>query len=215
MIDKNFLAPLVRQAQPFVTHLEQIIEGVTDTTLCVHEVHDLIKQWCCKPLWLDPGWFSNITTRHDLILTGDDSAITAVLTVWPAKWKGVLHDHKSWSAIGCLCGKLRHSQWLSSAGKNLSADTLSLHREDAKFMSVRDVTVSPSGAIYRVDNCEEQDVALSLHVYGDKLRDKKRYIYKAVDGVDYSKLPDQTSCNFELHPHTNDSLVDLTTEKVT
>ena len=214
MLDNDYLESLLRQTEPFVTHLRQIVEGVSKTALCIPEVSDLIQQWCYKPLWLKPSWFETLTKRCDFILTPEQSPVVAVLTAWPANWKGVLHDHRTWSVVGCLFGQLHNSQWQPSTKLSSALERVYLQRKEAVTMQKRDVISASEDAIYHVDNPQQQGVALSLHVYGANVLQQQRYIYKPLDAENHAQLPHEEPCHFQLHPHPNDTFFDLASAKI-
>ena len=214
MLDNDYLEALLRQTEPFVGHLTQIVEGVSNTSLCIPEITDLIQQWCCKPLWLNPRWFDALGKRCDFILTPERSPVVAVLTAWPANWRGVLHDHRTWSVVGCIFGQLHNSQWQPAAKVSSEKQRVYLQREEATVMQKRDVVSASEDAIYHIDNPQAQGVALSLHVYGANLLQQQRYVYKSLDTQDHAQLPHEVPCHFQQHPHSNETFFDLASANI-
>jgi len=152
----------LRRAAPFLAHL------VEDPTFLQAEVHPLLEE----ARGTEGDWY--VAHKYE----GKDHAFSLQVFVWPPGTETKIHDHSSWGVYCCAVGSVLEERYerLDDGSRLDHAHLkkiwhLTWSREDGAS------SVLPNdGGIHRVGNPGDS-VAISVHIYGPRLRE--------VDGRDY------------------------------
>jgi predicted metal-dependent enzyme (double-stranded beta helix superfamily) len=114
-----------------------------------------------------------------LLYADPQNRFSVVSFVWGPGQKTPVHDHTVWALIGMLCGSERGERFaLAGEGRpmrRLGEDTLHPGEVDE---------VSPTiGDIHRVSNALDDQVSISIHVYGGNIGRISRHVYDVDTGA--------------------------------
>src|SRR5687767_10170651 len=109
---------------------------------------------------------------------GQDASYSLQVFVWPPGTRTRIHDHTSWGAYCCVVGSVLEERYERlDDGSRLDHARLKKIRQRMWSREDGASSVLPhDGGIHRVANPGD-DVAISVHLYGPRLRE--------VDGRDY------------------------------
>ena len=112
-----------------------------------------------------------------------DRSLSMLVFVWPPGTGTKIHDHSSWGAYCCVLGSVLEERYeRSDDGSRLDHARLEKVWQLTWSSKVGVSSVLPhDGGIHRVGNPGDE-VAVSVHLYGPRLRD--------VDGRDYDPSRD-------------------------
>jgi predicted metal-dependent enzyme (double-stranded beta helix superfamily) len=169
-VDTNYLRRLselptelaLQQASPFLAHL------VKDPTFLQAEIRPLLEE----ARTTEGDWY--VAKRYE----GEDHSYSLQIFVWPPRTETKIHDHSSWGVYCCAVGSILEERY-ERLDDGSRLDHARLKKFGQRMWSEEDgaSSVLPhEEGIHRVGNPGD-DVAISVHLYGPRLRD--------VDGRDY------------------------------
>lgn len=186
--------------------IQQLIGALTQLELATRNEQDAInaviphiEKLCSDSDWLPDDIRAPVheETVH-LLHVGDNDNTMILIDTWPGgNTRGCVHDHNTWSVIGCLIGHEANHVWqrLDDGSQHGYCE---LELANTIHLTPGQVCSHPDTAIHSVDNLAPAgEVSVSLHVYGKDLRTTHRHLY----------LPDRNIVRFnpntEFH-HTGD-----------
>lgn len=173
--------PRLERLRDFVRGLSAVIEQHPGDEAAVLKagtplLHELVKQ----DDWL-PEAFAQPHPEHyqQYLLHADaQSRFSVVAFVWGPAQRTPIHDHRVWGMIGMLRGK-ELAQNFALTPKGLQAEGAPVTLEPGQVEAV-----SPSiGDIHQVANAYQDQVSISIHVYGGNIGAVKRAVFQP-DGTE-------------------------------
>lgn len=161
----------------FVSALADLIEQhPNDEASILSEGKSLLHTLVRQDDWL-PEAFAQPHPEHyqQYLLHADArSRFSVVAFVWGPGQRTPVHDHRVWGLIGMLRGAERAQNFsLSPAGLQASGEPIELKPGQVE-------AVSPSiGDIHQVANAHDDQVSISIHVYGGNIGAVHRAVYLA------------------------------------
>lgn len=130
--------------------------------------------------WLDPQFAVPHPEyyRQYLLHSDPQDRYSVVSFVWGPGQKTPIHDHCTWGAIGMLRGaEVGQAFAQGAAGMVETGEAERLEPGDVAF-------VSPAiGDIHVVRNAYEDQVSISIHVYGTDIGKQSRHVFDAATGA--------------------------------
>ncbi len=125
----------------------------------------------------------NFDDEHvDILQRGSLTEPMVFVDFWPPHFVGGVHDHNTWSFVASLLGTVTHQLWEDES--KFDINRCLLKRASKKSVSEGNCTFLSETAIHHVANTTDQnELALTLHVYGASLLDTKRYMYYPEKGI--------------------------------
>lgn len=165
--------------QVFVTAVEKAIARCSNEPELLERVQAAMRRLVEFDDWL-PAELSQPHPQYyqQYLLHADPAGRFSVVSfVWGPKQQTPIHDHTVWGVIGMLRGsELAQSYHRTSDGM--------VEAEPARRLQPGDVSaVSPTiGDIHRVSNACDDQVSISIHVYGTDIGRQKRHVFDAETG---------------------------------
>lgn len=105
---------------------------------------------------------------------------SVVSFVWGPGQKTPVHDHMVWGMVGMMRGAESCRRFeLTTAGKPMAAS------ETERLLPGQVDRVSPTvGDIHEVANAHDDQVSISIHVYGANIGAVKRHVFDPATGID-------------------------------
>lgn len=116
-------------------------------------------------------------TRHLLHADAEDR-FSLLALVWKPGQGTPIHDHPSWGVIGVLRGRMRFTNYAPSSEEGQSC-LVPVETFIGTAGSVGTV-YPPAMDLHRMDNCSEDEIAVTLHAYGCLV--KEFHIYSPETG---------------------------------
>jgi predicted metal-dependent enzyme (double-stranded beta helix superfamily) len=192
------IAPL----RSFVVALGRLLDTRPDEPRILAEGGELLRRLVARDDWL-PDAFAQPHPQHyqQFLLHADSTERFSVVSfVWGPGQQTPIHDHTVWGLIGMLRGA-EDSQAYSAAGGRM------VPTGEPVRLRVGDVEpVSPTvGDVHRVRNVFDDQVSISIHVYGANIGAVRRHTYPAdgdpkpfVSGYSNTWLPNLWDRSAEL-----------------
>lgn len=144
------------------------------------QAQDVISRLVEQDDWLAP----EMAVPHpeyysQYLLYGDPlNRFSLVSFVWGPGQKTPIHDHTVWGVIGMLRGSEKEQAYkLTASGLVSNGPEHVLNPGDV-------ACVSPTiGDIHRVSNVFDDQVSISIHLYGGNIGRIERHVYDAVSGA--------------------------------
>lgn len=165
----------------FVQRLEGIVaRGAGDEGAVLGEVKQAMQALVARDDWLpepftrpDPQYY-----RQYLLHADPDDRFCVVSFVWGPGQQTPIHDHCTWGAIGMLRGaEVGQAYAQGAAGMVETGEAERLDPGDVAF-------VSPAiGDIHVVRNAYDDQVSISIHVYGTDIGKQSRHVFDAATGA--------------------------------
>ncbi len=178
----------------FVSQLASVIDqNPDDESRILQEGRQLLQRLVREDDWL-PEAFSRPRPDHyqQYLLHADArSRFSVVAFVWGPGQRTPVHDHRVWGLIGMLRGR-EYAQNFRRTDNSLHADGEPVLLEPGQVEAV-----SPAmGDIHQVTNACDDQVSISIHVYGGNIGAVQRATYQAdgrekpfVSGYSNDSLP--------------------------
>lgn len=161
----------------FIGALAELIDSAPDENDLLHQGSELLAQLVSHDDWLPEDCARPDPQRYQQFLLHADSRqrFSVVSFVWGPGQRTPIHDHRVWGLIGMLRGKE------DSQGFKRAADgTLIPHGNPVQLQPGQVEAVSPSvGDIHQVSNAFDDQVSISIHVYGANIGAVRRAVYQA------------------------------------
>jgi len=166
----------------FVAESTRVVERHHgDETASVVAIKALLADLVAKDDWL-PAEFATPHPQYyrQYLLYGDPlDRLSVVSFVWGPGQSTPVHDHRTWGVVGVLRG----AEIGVNYTKNLDG---SLHASAPVRLNPSDVTaVSPAiGDIHTIANAYDDQVSISIHVYGGNIGRIHRAVFDPATGVE-------------------------------
>ncbi|TCS10063.1 cysteine dioxygenase [Caulobacter sp. BK020] len=160
----------------FVADFSNLLDQTGDEAVILREGGALLAQLVAADDWLPEAQSRPDPVRYQQYLLHRDPAgrFSVVSFVWGPGQATPVHDHTVWGLVGVLRGA-ELSQPYERRGDSLAASG-QVHRLEAGQVEA----VSPTiGDIHRVANAFEDQVSISIHVYGADIGAVRRSTYGA------------------------------------
>jgi predicted metal-dependent enzyme (double-stranded beta helix superfamily) len=164
----------------FIGALSELLDRAPDEATLLDQGQGLLRSLVAHDDWLPEALAQPDPSRYQQYLLHCDSRqrFSVVSFVWGPGQQTPIHDHRVWGLIGMLRGA-EYSQGFarSEHGALLPADARV--RIDPGHVEA----VSPRiGDIHQVSNAFDDQVSISIHVYGANIGAVRRHTYPAEGG---------------------------------
>lgn len=188
-------APLrLDRLRQFIGDLAELLDRETAEAAILDRGQNLLQQLVAHDDWLPEELAQPNPERYQQFLLHADSRqrFSVVSFVWGPGQSTPIHDHRVWGLIGMLRGA-EYSQGFarSDSGALIAAG------EAVRLAPGQVEAVSPRiGDIHQVSNAHDDQVSISIHVYGANIGAVKRAVYLAdgsekpfISGYSNTRLP--------------------------
>ncbi len=188
-------APLrLDRLRQFIGDLAELLDRETAEAAILDRGQNLLQQLVAHDDWLPEELAQPNPERYQQFLLHADSRqrFSVVSFVWGPGQSTPIHDHRVWGLIGMLRGA-EYSQGFarSDSGALIPAG------EAVRLAPGQVEAVSPRiGDIHQVSNAHDDQVSISIHVYGANIGAVKRAVYLAdgsekpfISGYSNTRLP--------------------------
>ena len=161
----------------FISAMAELIEDVPRESDLLSQGGQLLRQLVSHDDWLPDEFTVPDPTRYQQFLLHADSRqrFSVVSFVWGPGQKTPIHDHRVWGLIGMLRGAEYSQGFARSADGRLEQEGRPIRLEPGQVE-----TLSPhSNDIHQVSNAFDDQVSISIHVYGANIGAVKRAVYQA------------------------------------
>jgi len=161
----------------FISAMAELIEDVPRESDLLSRGGQLLRQLVSHDDWLQDEFTVPDPTRYQQFLLHADSRqrFSVVSFVWGPGQETPIHDHRVWGLIGMLRGAEYSQGFARSADGRLEQEGRPIRLEPGQVE-----TLSPhSNDIHQVSNAFDDQVSISIHVYGANIGAVKRAVYQA------------------------------------
>jgi predicted metal-dependent enzyme (double-stranded beta helix superfamily) len=161
----------------FISAMAELIEDVPRESDLLSRGGQLLRQLVSHDDWLQDEFTVPDQTRYQQFLLHADSRqrFSVVSFVWGPGQKTPIHDHRVWGLIGMLRGAEYSQGFARSADGRLEQEGPAIRLEPGHVEAL-----SPqSNDIHQVSNAFDDQVSISIHVYGANIGAVKRAVYQA------------------------------------
>lgn len=163
----------------FVVSLTRLVESGAAEPRILEQGRELVGQLVAKDDWLPEAFAQPHPQYYQqyLLYADPQERFSVVSFVWGPGQKTPLHDHTVWGVVGVLRGQERERRFDHQADGS--------YREvEAGVLGAGGVTaVSPSiGDVHIVENALDDQVSISIHVYGGNIGRVSRHVFDAASG---------------------------------
>ncbi|MCP8348299.1 cysteine dioxygenase [Pseudomonas sp. FBF18] len=178
----------------FIDELASLLDRETDEAALLDDGQRLLQQLVAHDDWLPPELAQPSPERYQQYLLHCDSRqrFSIVSFVWGPGQTTPVHDHRVWGLIGMLRGAEYAQGFARSEHGALlpSGNPVRLERGQVEAVSPR------IGDIHQVSNAFDDQVSISIHVYGANIGAVRRAVYLAdgsekpfISGYSNTQLP--------------------------
>ncbi|CRM72387.1 putative metal-dependent enzyme of the double-stranded beta helix superfamily protein [Pseudomonas sp. 37 R 15] len=163
----------------FIGALAELIDGNPREGDLLHRGGKLLAQLVSHDDWLPEEFAQPDPERYQQFLLHADSRqrFSIVSFVWGPGQRTPIHDHRVWGLIGMLRGAEFSQGFARTADGALVAEGTPVHLRPGQVEAV-----SPRiGDTHQVSNAYDDQVSVSIHVYGANIGAVRRAVYQ-VDG---------------------------------
>ncbi|AZD29864.1 cysteine dioxygenase family protein [Pseudomonas chlororaphis] len=161
----------------FIGALAELIDSNPREGDLLHRGGKLLAQLVSHDDWLPEDFARPDPARYQQYLLHADSRqrFSIVSFVWGPGQRTPIHDHRVWGLIGMLRGA-EYSQGFARH----SDGSLRAEGQRIQLLPGQVEAVSPKiGDIHRVSNAFDDQVSISIHVYGANIGAVRRAVYQA------------------------------------
>ncbi|MCU1723830.1 cysteine dioxygenase [Pseudomonas sp. 5P_5.1_Bac1] len=178
----------------FIGNLAELLDQETYEAAILDRGQNLLQQLVAHDDWLPEELAQPDPTRYQQFLLHADSRqrFSVVSFVWGPGQSTPIHDHRVWGLIGMLRGA-EYSQGFARTDSGAlipAGDPVRLAPGQVEAVSPR------IGDIHQVSNAHDDQVSISIHVYGANIGAVKRAVYLAdgsekpfISGYSNTRLP--------------------------
>ncbi|MCU1734467.1 MULTISPECIES: cysteine dioxygenase [unclassified Pseudomonas] len=178
----------------FIGNLAELLDQETEEAAILDRGQNLLQQLVAHDDWLPEELAQPDPTRYQQFLLHADSRqrFSVVSFVWGPDQSTPIHDHRVWGLIGMLRGA-EYSQGFARTDSGAlipAGDPVRLAPGQVEAVSPR------IGDIHQVSNAHDDQVSISIHVYGANIGAVKRAVYLAdgsekpfISGYSNTRLP--------------------------
>jgi predicted metal-dependent enzyme (double-stranded beta helix superfamily) len=161
----------------FIGALAELIDSSPNEGDLLQQGSELLAQLVRHDDWLPEECARPDPQRYQQFLLHADSRqrFSIVSFVWGPGQRTPIHDHRVWGLIGMLRGKEDSQGFQRAADGSLVPDGNPVQLQPGQVE-----VVSPSvGDIHQVSNAFDDQVSISIHVYGANIGAVRRAVYHA------------------------------------
>jgi predicted metal-dependent enzyme (double-stranded beta helix superfamily) len=173
--------PNHQRLRHFITSLAALLERESDEANIIREGAALLRELVAVDDWLPQAYAQPDPERYRQYLLHVDSAqrFSVVSFVWGPGQQTPVHDHTVWGLIGMLRGSEYSQSYRRQNGKE---GALAPYGEPVQLTPGQVEAVSPNldglDDIHRVRNAYDDQVSISVHVYGANIGAVQRSVYQ-------------------------------------
>lgn len=171
--------PRLDRLRHFIGSLSELLEQHPEESALIDRGQGLLRGLVAHDDWLPEELAQPDPTRYQQYLLHCDSRqrFSIVSFVWGPGQRTPIHDHRVWGLIGMLRGAEYSQAFARSEQGPLVPDGAPVRLDPGHVEAV-----SPHiGDIHQVSNAFDNQISISIHVYGGNIGAVKRAVY-AVDG---------------------------------
>jgi len=160
----------------FISALAELIDSHPREDDLLHRGGELLSQLVSHDDWLPEDFALPDPERYQQYLLHADSRqrFSIVSFVWGPGQSTPIHDHRVWGLIGMLRGAEFSQGFQRHADGSLKAEGGQVHLRPGQVE-----VVSPEvGDIHQVSNAFDDQVSISIHVYGANIGAVRRAVYQ-------------------------------------
>ncbi len=166
---ESFVGELTRSAERDGAIEEAMTQRTQELLAELISVDDWLPDWCAQP---DPD-----TYRQYLLHCDPLERFSVVSFVWGPGQQTPIHDHHTWGVLGLLRGGERDQEFEITGDAAVAGEETHLHPGDISV-------VSPTiGDVHQVTNGFDDQVSVSIHVYGANIGRVERHVFDAASGA--------------------------------
>lgn len=161
----------------FIGALAELIDSTPREGDLLHRGGKLLAQLVSHDDWLPEDFARPDPKRYQQYLLHADSRqrFSIVSFVWGPGQRTPIHDHRVWGLIGMLRGSEYSQGFARHSDGSLRADG-----QRIQLLPGQVEAVSPKiGDIHQVSNAFDDQVSISIHVYGANIGAVRRAVYQA------------------------------------
>jgi predicted metal-dependent enzyme (double-stranded beta helix superfamily) len=178
---RDFVAELTRAADTTAPGLP-LMQAVRPSLARLIAQDDWLPEAACLP---HPTYY-----RQYLLHCDPTERFSLVSFVWGPGQQTPIHDHMTWGLIGMLRGAE-----ISTAYTRKSDGTLAVHGDPVRLTPGEIDAVAPEiGDIHQVKNAFDDQVSISIHLYGANIGAVRRHVYQ-IDGSEKEFISGYSSEN--------------------
>jgi predicted metal-dependent enzyme (double-stranded beta helix superfamily) len=165
----------------FLASFDRVIDQANgDEATILKQGGDQLQQLVSHDDWL-PEFCSEPHPQHYmqyLLYCDPNERYSVVSFVWGPGQSTPVHDHTVWGLIGMLRGAEVATPYENTNGDRLlSGEKALLKAGDVDCVSPR------LGDIHKVSNAFDDQVSISIHIYGGNIGKVKRHVFSEADGT--------------------------------
>ena len=151
----------------FLQGLTEIIEAKPDERALLEAASGALRELIAKDDWLPEifAWPDPERYRQYLLYCDPLERFSVVSFVWGPGQSTPIHDHRVWGLIGVLRGAERSERFTRGLDGGLVAEG----KAELLRAGEVDVVGPQNGDIHRVSNAFDDEVSISIHVYGGNI----------------------------------------------
>ncbi len=165
----------------FVNEMDALLNTVSDESILHLNVGDAMAKLVAKDDWLDPAFSLPHPQYYQqyLLYADPDERYSVVSFVWGPGQQTPIHDHTVWGVVGMLRGEE------ISQNYQIAADGMPSPTGEAILLTPGKIAlVSPAlGDVHAVRNALDDQVSISIHVYGGNIGKIKRHVFSQQGGL--------------------------------
>lgn len=163
----------------FVRNVTEIVENEVEDTALVGRLTPHLSRLIGHDDWLPEAFAQPHPEYYQQYLLHCDplERFSVVSFVWGPGQKTPIHDHTMWGLIGMLRGAEISTPYRSEAGTLIRGEPVRLSAGDIEAL------LPESGDIHQVENAFQDQVSISVHVYGANIGKVQRHVFDPVTGV--------------------------------
>ncbi len=166
---ESFVRELTRSAERDGAIEEAMTQRTQELLADLISVDDWLPDWCAQP---DPDIYRQYLLHCDPL-----QRFSVVSFVWGPGQQTPIHDHLTWGVLGLLRGGERDLEFEITDSAAVAGEETHLHPGDIGI-------VSPTvGDVHQVTNGFDDQVSVSIHVYGANIGRVERHVFDAATGA--------------------------------
>lgn len=172
-MNKHALTP---KLQTFVDGVSTLLASNQSESDFHPQVGELLKTLVKEDDWLDPQFAQPHPEYYQqyLLYVDPDERFSVVSFVWGPGQQTPIHNHTVWGVIGMLRGAEYEQGFAQTADGRYQAS-----KAEVKLLPGDIGFVSPAmGDVHRVRNAYDDQVSISIHIYGADIGKISRHVFK-------------------------------------
>src|SRR3990167_1957173 len=165
--------------KPLINALREIDLTQNEEEIIQH-VKPLVQQFISQPeVWFEDRFYCVDEEQgfgSHLVAENEDHTLAVIITSWPAHRETPPHDHDTWAVIGCIKGAEENILW-NRYDDGLKTGYADIARGHTVLCRPGDVITMSRKDIHSVVNPLDDEISVSLHVYGKHFNYTNRHQY--------------------------------------